>query len=272
MLDFINQFVYRPDATFAGPDFTPSQLGLVYEDVSFRAADGVTLSGWYLPAARPWLSLLYSHGNAGDIRDWVHAAPPFLDAGISLLIWDYRGFGRSQGQPSEEGLFLDGRAAWAWLRDRAESDGLPAAMLGKSLGSAVAIDSTAAAGPGESPVALVLDSAFTSMREIVTRLAPMVPWEQALDAAQDDTISLAAAIPRLFESLDKAPQVQCPALVIHGGQDMLVPLEQGQRLHAALPGRKQMKIIPAAGHNDISVYPEYIPAIVTFLEEMAGSS
>jgi fermentation-respiration switch protein FrsA (DUF1100 family) len=270
MLDFINQFVYRPDATFADPDFTPSRLGLAYEKATFRAADGVMLSGWYLPAARPWLSLLYSHGNAGDIRDWVHAAPPFLEAGIGLLIWDYRGFGRSEGRPSEEGLFLDGRAAWAWLRRRAAADDLPAAMLGKSLGSAVAIDSAATAAPGDAPLALVLDSAFTSMREIVTRLAPMVPWEQALDPAQDETISLEAALPALFESLEKAPNVHCPALVIHGGNDMLVPLAQGRRLFEALPGPKQLKVIPAAGHNDISIYPEYMQAIVDFLRENTG--
>ncbi|HSG16534.1 MAG TPA: hypothetical protein VLE70_09455 [Anaerolineae bacterium] len=75
-LHVINQFVYRPESMFAGPDFTPDRLGLVYEDASFAAADGTQLWGWYLPATEPWLALLYNHGNAGDIRDWVHAAPP----------------------------------------------------------------------------------------------------------------------------------------------------------------------------------------------------
>ena len=264
MLSLINQFVYRPDATFAEPDFTPDRLGLVYEEASFEAADGTALTGWYLPAADPWLALLYSHGNAGDIRDWVHAAPPFLQAGISILIWDYRGFGRSAGKPSEEGLFQDGLAAWAWLAERAAAAGLPAAMLGKSLGSAVAIHS-AAALTENGPAALVLDSAFTSMREIVTTLAPMVPWEQAVDPELAGAATLEASIPRLFESLAKAPQVQCPTLVMHGGNDMLVPLEQGQRIYDALSGPKQMKVIPAAGHSDISVYPEYMAEIVEFL-------
>ncbi len=271
MLSFINQFVYRPDATFADEDFKPGQLGLAYEEAAFTAADGTALTGWYLPAADPWLALLYSHGNAGDIRDWVHAAPPFLDEGISLLIWDYRGFGRSQGSPSEAGLFQDGAAAWQWLARRAAVDGLPAAMLGKSLGSAVAIHSAAElSGTDDGPAALVLDSAFTSMREIVTRLAPMVPWEQAVDSETEDAPTLAQAIPRLFESLDRAPEIDCPTLVIHGGRDTLVPLDHGQRLYDALPGRKQMKVIPAAAHNDISVYPEYMTAIVDFLKEAAG--
>jgi hypothetical protein len=268
MLDFINQFVYRPDATFAQSDFSPDRLGLVYEEAAFAAADGTALTGWYLPAAEPWLALLYSHGNAGDIRDWVHAAPPFLQAGISLLIWDYRGFGRSAGTPSEEGLYQDGDAAWNWLRHRAKADGLPAAMLGKSLGSAVAIHSAAGlAGTGDQPVALVLDSAFTSMREIVTRLAPMVPWQQA---AGPGAASLASAIPPLFESLDRVPLIQCPTLVLHGSRDTLVPLEQGQRIYDALPGEKQMNVIPGAAHNDISAYPDYMDAILEFLGHVAG--
>ncbi len=272
MLEFINQFVYRPDATFAMPDFTPERLGLDYEDASFAAADGTLLSGWYLPAADPWLALLYSHGNAGDIRDWVHAAPPFLEAGISVLIWDYRGFGRSAGQPSEEGLFQDGAAAWSWLQERAAVDSLPSAMLGKSLGSAVAIhraanSAPAAAGDDASggPSALVLDSAFTSMREIVTHLAPSVPWTDMVETSPDTTAALETLIPRLFESLEAAPLVQCPTLVLHGGRDMLVPPEQGRQIFDALSGPKQMKVIPAAGHNDISMYPEYMEWIVMFL-------
>jgi fermentation-respiration switch protein FrsA (DUF1100 family) len=271
MLDFINQFVYRPDVAYADPDFTPDQLGLAYEEASFEAADGTALSGWYLPAAEPWLALLYSHGNAGDIRDWVQAAPPFLNQGISLLIWDYRGYGRSAGTPSEEGLLQDGLAAWRWLTGRVAADKVPAAMLGKSLGSAVAVHSAAElAAAGDGPAALVLDSAFTSMREIVTRLAPMVPWEQSIDPDVADAPSLATVIPRLFESLDRVPEIACPTLVIHGGRDTLVPLDHGQRLYDALPGPRRMEVIPAAGHNDISLYPEYMRAIVPFLREAVG--
>ncbi|HSG17801.1 MAG TPA: alpha/beta hydrolase [Anaerolineae bacterium] len=252
MLELINQFVYRPESMFAAPGFKPDRLGLVYEEASFAAADGTRLSGWYLSAAEPWLAMLYSHGNAGDIRDWVHAAPPFIEAGISLLIWDYRGFGDSAGRPSEKGLYQDGLAAWGWLRERAAVDRLPAAMLGKSLGSAVAIHSAASLPAADGPTALVLDSAFTSMRELVARHATWVPR---------------ASIPRLFESLELAPQVRCPTLVLHGGQDMLVPVEEGRQIYEALAGPKQIKEIPAAGHNDISLYPEYTRWIVEFLRE-----
>jgi fermentation-respiration switch protein FrsA (DUF1100 family) len=246
MLPVINQFVYRPDATYAPPGFTPADLGLVYEEVAPETADGLTLSGWYLPAAKPTHSLLYCHGNAGDIRDWVHATPPFIEADISVLIFDYRGYGRSEGQPSEAGLYLDGEAFWAWLKGRAESDGLPASILGKSLGSAVACSLAAK----RQPMSLVLDSAFTSMREVVAQNTPWLP---------------SSAIPRLFESLEMVPDISCPTLVVHGGRDTLVPVDQGRLIFQALTIAKAMRVIDDAGHNDISLYPQYHEWIFEFI-------
>ncbi|MGB3717904.1 MAG: alpha/beta hydrolase [Candidatus Promineifilaceae bacterium] len=251
MLPIINQFVYRPDATFARPGFSPAALGLEYEEVSPETADGLVLSGWYLPAMEPTHALLYCHGNAGDIRDWVHAAPPFVEAGVSVLIFDYRGYGRSQGSPSEEGLYQDGEAVWSWLEKRALKEGVPASILGKSLGSAVACHLAAR----KQPVSLVLDSAFTSMREVVARNVPWAP---------------PGTIPKLFESLERAPEISCPALVLHGGRDSLVPPEQGRRLFQALNGPKAMREIGPAGHNDISLYPEYQRWILEFLTDPEG--
>ncbi len=252
IISLINQFVYRPDATFAPPGFTPAHLSLAYEEVTVTTADGTALSGWWLPAPRADHALLYCHGNAGDIRDWVHAAPPFIEAGCSLLLFDYRGYGRSQGAPSEEGLYLDGEAVWRWLQHRAHEEGLPASILGKSLGSAVAIH----AAIQSPPASLILDSAFTSMREVVAGNLPMAPK---------------GMIPRLFESLAKIPQVSCPTLFIHGGMDMLVPLAHGRRLYDALPGQKAFHLIEHAGHNDISAYPEYHRQILAFLRNPAGA-
>jgi fermentation-respiration switch protein FrsA (DUF1100 family) len=249
----INQFVYRPDATFAPTGFTPADLGLAYEEVSAETTDGVRLSGWYLPASQARHALLYCHGNAGDIRDWVHAAPPFLAAGCSLLIFDYRGYGASQGKPSEQGLYLDGEAVWQWLHSRAEHDKLPASILGKSLGSAVAIHVAAQ----ESPASLILDSALTSMREVVATNAPWLPR---------------AMIPSLFESLPRVPHIRCPTLVIHGRQDSLVPLTHGQRIFEALTAPKRLHIIEQAGHNDISGFPEYQQQIDQFLADLPQQS
>lgn len=244
----VRQFVYRLDATAASNAFTPADIDLAYESVAVDTADGVSLSGWYLPAENATQALLYCHGNAGDIRDWVHAALPFVGAGVSVLVWDYRGYGRSEGAPSEEGLYRDGEAAWRWLRARAEREGLPVAILGKSLGSAVAIHIAA----GASPAALVLDSAFTSMREVVTQVVPWAPVH---------------LVPRLFESLERAPAVTSPTLVVHGGRDSLVPVAQGRRLYEALTAPKAWRVIEAAGHNDVSTYPQYYEWVLAFLAE-----
>ena len=119
----VNQFVYRPDITSAPEGFTPADLRLDFESVSLRTADGLTLSAWYIPSPNARLSLLYCHGNGGDIRDWVHAAPPFVEQGISFFVFDYRGYGRSEGFPSEKGLYLDGEAAWQWLLTQSEREG-----------------------------------------------------------------------------------------------------------------------------------------------------
>jgi uncharacterized protein len=120
MLRLINQFVYRPEATFAEADFTPERVGLPYEAVALKTADNLNLSAWYFPAVTPRCVLLYCHGNAGDIRDWTAAMPPLLALGCNVLLFDYRGYGLSEGHPSEDGLYLDSEAAWDWVRQRAQ--------------------------------------------------------------------------------------------------------------------------------------------------------
>lgn len=249
MLRLINQFVYRPEATMAEPDFTPAELGLAYEAVSLTTADKIILSAWYLPAPAARRQLLYCHGNAGDIRDWVHAIPPFLALGCSVLLFDYRGYGRSRGLPSEEGLYLDGECAWSWVQERAQQVGQPAVILGKSLGTAVAIH----AALHSSPHALILDSAFASMREIAMSVTPWLPD---------------AMLPQLYESEQRVGDLTCPTLLIHGRQDTLVPLAHAQRLHTAVGAPKQLHIIEGAGHNDLSGFAEYHEVIGQFL---AGS-
>ena len=256
MLPLINQFVYRPDATTAPPDFTPTDLGLEYEEVRVESEEGLSLSGWYLPGrGEPHAALMYSHGNAGDIRDWVHAAPPFVEAGVSVLVWDYRGYGRSEGVPSEKGLYRDGEAIWQWLHQRASQERLPSFLLGKSLGSAVAIHVAAIQAESErAPAGLILDSAFTSMSEVIANVAP-VPR---------------ALIPQLYENVEQAPAIRCPTLVIHGGRDQLVPVAQGRRLYEALTAPKAMQILERAGHNDISSYARYHNWLLAFLQDPAG--
>jgi fermentation-respiration switch protein FrsA (DUF1100 family) len=247
----IDRVLYRPELTQAPRGETPAALGLNYEDVAFTAADGIRLTGWYVWGRAPRHALLYCHGNAGNRRDWVYAAPELVAAGCAVLVWDYRGYGDSQGRPSERGLGLDGEAAWGWLKARAARDGLPASILGKSLGSAVAIHLCAT----EQPRCLILDSAFASMREVVMSKAPFLP---------------ALAVPRRFESIERAAAIECPTLLLHGAQDALVPPEHAARLHAVVTAPKFLRLIPGVGHNDIHESHEYHNWIKLFLDDPPG--
>lgn len=246
MTPIVNQLICRPDLTSAPEGFTPADLGLEFESVSLRTADRVTLSTWHLPSPGARLSLLYCHGNGGDIRDWVHAAPRFVRRGVSFFIFDYRGYGRSEGRPSERGLYLDGEAAWQWLVTRFREEGSVASILGKSLGASVA---THIAARGR-PASLVLDSAFTSVREVAVNLVPWVP---------------SFLVPRLHDSLSRIPELGCPTLVIHGQRDKLVPLDQARHAYQALQAPKVMRIVSGAGHNDIDLYECYHNWVIAFL-------
>jgi hypothetical protein len=233
---------------------TPETVGLPdYEDVAIETADGLTLSAWYVPAAPARHVLLYLHGNAGNRRDWVEALPPFVRAGVSVLLLDYRGYGKSEGTPSEAGLYQDGAAAWRWTRRRAEAEGLPASLLGKSLGSGVAMETAVSQPP---PHRLILDSAFTSMREVVARHAPGL---------------VASLIPPLYESLERAPRLRCPTLLIHGAADTLIPPRHSKRLYERITAPRQLELIEDAGHNTLTGFPRYHEVILTFLDQESDS-
>lgn len=155
------------------------------------------------------------------------------------------------GGPSEPGLYLDGEAAWSWLQSRAEAERIPASILGKSLGSAVATYVSSRAQPH----CLILDSAFTSMSEIIRAKAPALPG---------------FLIPRLFASIEQVPLISCPTLVLHGDHDTLVPPAHARRLYQALIAPKLLRLIEGAGHNDIDSFYQYHNWVKCFLVDPLG--
>jgi hypothetical protein len=242
----INRIIYQPRMTAASIQFTPAALTILFEDVQLVAVDGVKITGWYMKAPDASGSVLYLHGNAGNRRDWAQAAPPFIEQGYNLLILDYRGYGDSQGRPSEKGLYRDGDAAFSWLQERAGRDGLPVYILGKSLGSGVASYLAAV----HSPSGLILDSAFTSMSQLIAHHARWLPR---------------FLIPALYPSLARIERITCPSLVLHGDRDDLVPLSHGLSLYDKLQAPKALGVIPGASHNDIDAYDSYMRWIKGFL-------
>jgi fermentation-respiration switch protein FrsA (DUF1100 family) len=226
---FETRLIYFPSRT---RDVTPSALGLAFEDVSLTAEDGVRLHGWFLPVPDARLTLLLSHGNAGNIGDRLDRTL-LLQSRLraSVLLYDYRGYGSSQGSPDEAGTYRDARAAYKYLIEQKKVDSRRLVLFGESLGSAVALDLAL----GHPAAALVLEAPFTSVADMArtTALAPLAPFVRTR-----------------YDNLAKIGRLQMPLLVLHGDRDEVVPFAQGRRLFEAAPEPKRFFAIPGAHHND----------------------
>lgn len=208
----------------------PRAHGLHYEDVAFQADDGVWLHGWLVPGRTPW-TLLWAHGNAGNISHRLENIKEFHDRlGLTVFIFDYRGYGRSEGRPSEEGLYRDARAALATLHARGDLDPERMIYFGRSLGAAVAVE-LALHRP---PAGLILESPFLSVPAMANRTLP----------------GLGYLFRTRYDSLAKIGRLRVPLFILHGDQDEVVPFVHGRRLFEAAPEPKTFYAIPGAHHND----------------------
>lgn len=247
---FQERLVYFPSGP---PEVTPDAFGLAYEELELETADGVHVAGWWLPAAGEARgALLVCHGNAGNIAHRLLLARSFLDMGLSVLLFDYRGYGASGGRPSEEGTYLDAVAAYEHARARGFAPERIAAY-GESLGGAVAIE-LALRRP---LAALVVESAFTSLADVGRVHYPWLPvrWLCRLRYANEQ--KLAALTARL--------------LVVHSPADELVPFDHARRLVAALPGAELLET--RGGHNDGGhlLEPQWRERIERFLLAALGN-
>jgi fermentation-respiration switch protein FrsA (DUF1100 family) len=226
-------FIYYPDKELTRD---PGDAGLDYEDVTFTTADGLQLHGWFVPGESE-MTLFWFHGNAGNIGHRVeHMAELHARLGLSIFIFDYRGYGRSEGSPSERGTYLDADAALAYLRSRPDVDGQKIVFFGHSLGSAIAVE----AAVGNSAYAVVLESPFTSIQAMAKRAYPFLPGVGALVRTRYDTLA-------------KIKGVNAPLLVLHGDRDDTVPLDMGRELFEAANPPKRFYAVEGAGHSDMYV-------------------
>ena len=169
---FVSQsrLVYYPQR---GIIATPGQIGLSYDAVTFEAADGVRLSGWFVPAEAPRGVILFCHGNAGNISHRLESIRVFHRLGLSTFIFDYRGYGQSEGRPTEQGTYLDAEAAWRYLVQERRVAPTEIIVFGRSLGGAIA----AWLAQDHTPRALIVESTFTSVRDMASHLYPFLPAE-----------------------------------------------------------------------------------------------
>ncbi len=240
------RFIYYPSRPLAAD---PSSVGLPFRDVAFTAADGVRLHGWLIPGRTP-TTLLYSHGNGGNIGGRVAIARLLADQlGVGLFMYDYRGYGRSEGAPSEAGLVSDALGARAaLLREGVAAEHV--VYFGRSLGAAVTLD-LALAHP---PRAVVLESPFASVRAMASTVLP----------------GGGLLFRTRWDSLAKIPGLRAPLLMLHSDADETIPYAQGRALFAAAPEPKTFFTIRGAHHYDMqATWREYWAAWRAFLATAA---
>ena len=218
--------IYFPDKEL---ESTPQDLGLNYEDLYFRTADGMTLNGWLVGAKPGRPTLIFCHGNAGNISHRLDKISIFCNLGINVFIFDYRGYGRSEGQPSEQGLYDDAAAAYDYLVSRNDMDTDKIIIYGCSLVGAVATDLAAR----HKIAALILDSTFPSAVDMAKVILPFAP---------------SFLIRSKMDSATKIKHILAPKLFIHSPEDEIVPFALGQKLFQAAPPPKQMLKI-SGDHN-----------------------
>ena len=254
MTGFIERrLIYHPEKGLASD---PSKIGLAYEDVVFTTGDGVQLHGWFVPGSRD-LTFLWFHGNAGNISHRLGNLKEMHDElAVNIFIFDYRGYGQSQGTPSERGTYFDAKAALDSLRARGDVPMDQIVYYGRSLGGAIAVE----LATQEPPYGLVLESSFPSVPYMAQKANPFLPLWRLLRTK--------------YDSAAKMPYLQAPLLQIHGDIDDTVPLEAGRSLFEAANTPKEFYVIPGADHNDTYLVggPPYWEKLREFTNSLSRSS
>jgi pimeloyl-ACP methyl ester carboxylesterase len=240
--------VYHPDRILSA---TGAELGRPFENVSFAASDGVELNGWFFPgntnSARARLAVLICHGNAGNISHRLRLCEALLATGASVFVFDYRGYGRSRGHPTEEGTYRDAQAAHQWLQAKGFS-GDRVIAFGESLGGAVASELALRERLG----GLVLQSTFTSIPDVGSDLFPWLPvrWLSTLH----------------YDTLAKLPRLKAPLLVMHSRADGLIGFHHAERNFAAANPPKLFWELKG-DHNDPLLDPGHF---IAGIEKLLG--
>jgi fermentation-respiration switch protein FrsA (DUF1100 family) len=223
-------FVYHPDP-WQDKDWRAA-TGLPLEEVWFQAADGTKLFGWYVESAATSAVILWCHGNAGNVINRLDNLRELFRLGLSVFLFDYRGYGRSQGRPSEEGLYQDALGAYDYLTRQRMIRPDRIVIFGRSLGAAVAAE-VASRKPA---AGLILESSFPSIEAVAKYHYGGLPVHWLLGSD--------------FRLVDRLPELSLPKLIFHGDRDDIIPLELGQQVFEMAPPPKSFSIIKGADHNN----------------------
>ena len=249
---FQSKLVYFPDRQVQA---TPADFGVRYEEVPLTASDGTKLAAWFVPAPKDKGVILFCHGNGGNISHRLESLAVFRNLGYSVLIFDYRGYGRSEGSPSEEGTYRDARAAWEHLVHERNVPPGRIVLFGRSLGGAVA----AKLASETDPAGLIVESAFTSIPDIGAERFWFLPV-RLLSRFEYNTAGMIR-------------QAGCPVLIVHSRDDEIIPFAHGRRLYEAAAEPKEFIEI-SGGHNDgfLTSGETYTTGLGWFLRRCAGGA
>jgi len=211
--------------------YTPGELGLTFESVAFKSADSLELTGWYIPAEDSKLTVLLCQGNGGNMVHRLDSINIFHNLGVNCFIFDYRGYGRSEGKPTEEGTYLDAAAAYKWLTEVKKIRPDDIIIFGRSLGGSIAAQ---LAGKVKAK-GLAIESTFTSYVEMGKKFYPYMPvrWFASFS----------------YKTTDYIKEVHCPVMIIHSRNDEIVPFEFGLELYETANEPKEFVEI-FGSHND----------------------
>ena len=243
---FQSRMVYQPVREL---HMNPGSIGLAYEDVTFETDDEISLTGWFIPEKNAEKTVLFCHGNGGNISHRIDSIRIFHELGLNTFIFDYRGYGRSAGKPTEAGTYKDADAAWHYLIDTQGILPRNIIVFGRSLGGALA----AWIAVNHSPGALILESSFISIPELGASLYPWLP------------VRMLARFK--YDTLSRLKEIRCPVMVVHSRDDEMIPFSHGQALFEAAREPKELLVIEGP-HNDGFLLSEstYKDSLTAFLK------
>ena len=244
------KIIFHP-AKFPEGYWDPGSLGLKAQDIIFKSDDGINLHGWYVPTPGARATLLWFHGNAGNLSHRLDNIQRLLPLNLNIFIFDYRGYGKSEGEPDEKGIYKDSLAAYNKVLELEGVSVDSLFLFGRSLGGICAVETAL----NNSARGLIFESVFTSASDMSRKIMPLIP--------------LGWAIRSKLDAINKVPELKLPKLFLHGDRDEVVPFDLGRKLYEAAADPKSFYIIQGAGHNDTYIMGgrDYYNALDGFITE-----
>lgn len=244
------KMIYYPAQQLAAD---PADIGLSFKEVTFETEDDHQLHGWFVSADEKALTVLYCHGNAGNISGRLETLRLLHSLGLNIFIFDYRGYGKSEGTPTEQGTYTDARAAWHYLTEEQKIDPGTIIVMGRSLGGSIA----AWLAAQKNPAAAIIESTFTSAADLGADLYPWVPvrWLLRYDYRTEDYIQ----------------NIEAPLFMAHSRDDEIVPFRHGKTLFEKAPEPKTfVELRGSHGAGFLETEPQYRRQLRSFLEKFTS--